>query len=258
MKKLLLAIAFVATTFSYGQTILDFEPGKTYNLGNNKGSTPFHAAATAANPVTDGINASATALSITKESGAPNWAFPIINQIGSDPGGWNFTGGKVMQLKVLSVNNTSFTLTFRPWVSGAFQELTQTFTGVTLNEWFVVEFDYSAVGDGWANRIDVWFNKDGGTADGDVFYIDDISQSTTPTLSTRNIINAKLDVYPNPTNGVVHISDVDGIDSVTISNINGQVLKTFSGQNSIDISDLVPGVYVLQADNGLIRKIIKQ
>jgi len=161
IKKFILLVALIAASITYGQTIiLDFEPGKTYNLGNNKGSSPYHAGATATNPVTDGINSSATAMSITKEVGAPDWAFPIINQIGSDPGGRNFTAGKVIRFKVMSVNQSAFTLTFRPWVGGANQELTQSFTGVTLNEWFEVEFDYSAVDDGWANRIDVWFNKD--------------------------------------------------------------------------------------------------
>jgi len=91
-----------------------------------------------------------------------------------------------------------------------------------------------------------------------VFYIDDISQSTLPTLKTEPSINIEMKVYPNPTSGLVHISDVSNVDSITISNVNGQVVKSFGAQNTIDISDLTAGIYILITDNGLIRKIIKQ
>ncbi len=261
MKKLLLLVTLIVTTTFNGQTtILDFEPGKTFNIGNNKGSSPQQDGIAAANPITNGINSSANAVSITLETSAPNWSFPIINEIGSVPGGWNFTNGKYMQIKVLSEDLTDFTLTLRPWVSGtaADPSVTQSFTGVTLNEWFIAEFDYSGIADGWANRIDVWFNKDGSVGAGEVFYIDDITQSSNATVSTKYIDNPKLNVYPNPTNGIVNISIVEGINTITVTNVNGQVLKTFPAQNAIDISDLVSGVYFLQADNGLNRKIIKE
>lgn len=91
-----------------------------------------------------------------------------------------------------------------------------------------------------------------------MFYIDDISQSTLPTLKTEPSINIEMKVYPNPTSGLVHISDVSNVDSITISNVNGQVVKSFGAQNTIDISDLTAGIYILITDNGLIRKIIKQ
>ena len=66
-----------------------------------------------------------------------------------------------------------------------------------------------------------------------------------------------INIYPNPTSGLVTISDISGISTIKITNSVGQVVKTFAAQTSIDISDLPKGIYILQANNGLKRKIVK-
>lgn len=261
MRKLLLINLLFISFVTLGQTkILDFEPDKTFGLANNNGTNTQFKPEIAANPVKDGINTSDTSVKITKEVGAPNWAFPFLNKIGSDPGGWNFTAGKVMQIKFMSVNKTDFTLTLRPWVNGAAvsDEIDLSFSGLELNKWYIAEFDYTAVADGWANRIDVWFNRNGGSDDGDVFYIDDITQSVAKTLNTEKFEFNNVKLYPNPTTGIIHFTGLENANSITIHNVIGQQVKKIKLENSlVDISDLNKGVYILKSDNGLQRKIVK-
>lgn len=78
------------------------------------------------------------------------------------------------------------------------------------------------------------------------------------TLNTSPIEFSELSVYPNPTTGIVNISDLSGVETITVSNVFGQVVKSYQAQSSIDISELTPGVYFFQANNGLKRKIIKE
>jgi len=68
----------------------------------------------------------------------------------------------------------------------------------------------------------------------------------------------KVELYPNPTNGLLHISDVSDMQRVTILNLLGQNVKTLEAANTIDVSDLNNGVYFLSTDTGLTRKFIKK
>ncbi len=231
MKNLLLAIAFVATTFSYGQDALSWSPAAADFPQAPSVTFQFAYTADAEVPI-GGIKLDFWAVSAPWTQGWKAWghntaALPagtgtVDITINIEPGSNVLNGnGDIMTKAELLVADPNG-------------------QGAPTNYYYEIrvstpkaEFNPPAVAKGFVSAI-------AGLAG-----LDD------------NALN-DLKVYPNPTSGVVNISDVDGIDSVTISNINGQVLKTFSGQNSIDISDLVPGVYVLQADNGLIRKIIKK
>ena len=65
-------------------------------------------------------------------------------------------------------------------------------------------------------------------------------------------------VYPSPTEGNLTISDLKGASTISVSNLVGVTIKTFASTNTIDISDLTPGVYIITTDNGLQRKIVKK
>ncbi|WP_462281889.1 T9SS type A sorting domain-containing protein, partial [Salinivirga cyanobacteriivorans] len=60
-----------------------------------------------------------------------------------------------------------------------------------------------------------------------------------------------FNIYPNPTNGVLHI-DVDGTNHVTIINAIGQVINTVkvNGQSTIDLSNNASGVYFIRLSSG--------
>jgi len=72
-------------------------------------------------------------------------------------------------------------------------------------------------------------------------------------------VKSVFSVYPNPsTNGLFHIESAAGVESVTVYNSLGQVVKTqkFNNENaSVRISDL-PGVYIMkvQTGNGVVSK----
>ena len=61
----------------------------------------------------------------------------------------------------------------------------------------------------------------------------------------------KCIIYPNPVKNKAYISQEAGINSITIININGKAIKSFSGNNisEIDVSDLSPGVYILKLES---------
>lgn len=72
-----------------------------------------------------------------------------------------------------------------------------------------------------------------------------------------------IKIYPNPSSKVIYI---DGINycCVDIMNLRGQLVyskKGLSNQNKIDISDLLPGIYIIKIksnQNLIVRKIVKR
>ena len=68
-----------------------------------------------------------------------------------------------------------------------------------------------------------------------------------------------IDVYPNPTNGLICI-DVEGLDRVEVYSITGQFIKEFKS-NEIDITCLEAGTYILKVHTSsgwVTKQIIKK
>jgi hypothetical protein len=63
-----------------------------------------------------------------------------------------------------------------------------------------------------------------------------------------------LSVYPNPSNGIFHLSQV--IEEGKIVNLNGQVLMTVKGK-ALDLSALPQGIYFLQSEWGTLQLMKK-
>ena len=87
----------------------------------------------------------------------------------------------------------------------------------------------------------------------------------TSDLSVELLDMDKVKVYPNPANDVINIANaVDSIEKVTITDLNGRVVKTVVlgvNEAQINISDLSQGVYLLNAtSNGatVTEKIVKK
>lgn len=85
-------------------------------------------------------------------------------------------------------------------------------------------------------------------------------QSTTCLLQTSipNITQNAGDiiqVYPNPTNGLINISE--GYESLKIYNIMGEIIASYSKSERVDISAFTPGIYLFQIDENY-RKVIKK
>jgi len=76
------------------------------------------------------------------------------------------------------------------------------------------------------------------------------------TASNQRLNFSSVKVYPNPTNSILNISGIKDTQTITIHNILGQQVKKFKNQETINVSDLTNGIYFLQTDNGLKRKIL--
>jgi polyhydroxybutyrate depolymerase len=87
-----------------------------------------------------------------------------------------------------------------------------------------------------------------------------LSQFVSP-LSVHSIIPGKnIEVYPNPVNNVLNIRS--GAENViTLKNELGQVLYQAADLNRLDLSDFMPGFYLLEVRSGneqLVVKVLKQ
>jgi len=61
--------------------------------------------------------------------------------------------------------------------------------------------------------------------------------------------NARFSVFPNPTEGVVHIKSTLSISRWTITDLSGSVVMvTTQISNQLDLSSLAAGTYVLSAE----------
>jgi len=71
----------------------------------------------------------------------------------------------------------------------------------------------------------------------------------------------KIDLFPNPTNGLPKIDTESDIYAISVFSINGELLQTVNGnQPVIDISNLETGIYFVKVTSShgiLVQKIIK-
>lgn len=88
-----------------------------------------------------------------------------------------------------------------------------------------------------------------------------------PGLSVDKLITtaSKISVFPNPTTGTLHINGMESALSIEVYNLMGNKIfqqnKGILPEASIDLSNVIPGVYILiiKTENGMVhRKIQKQ
>jgi hypothetical protein len=83
-------------------------------------------------------------------------------------------------------------------------------------------------------------------------------------LSTNSFSYSTINIYPNPTTGIVNISSTENsiIDKIEIVDVLGKTVATKTGNTSqVDISHLSNGMYVFKiysGENVSIKKIIKE
>jgi Secretion system C-terminal sorting domain len=82
-------------------------------------------------------------------------------------------------------------------------------------------------------------------------------------VTSKNNLESKISVYPNPTKDIINLDSKISISNFQILDISGRIIKEAnldSNQSSIIISDLQTGNYILRlnaAEGILIKKIIK-
>ena len=98
--------------------------------------------------------------------------------------------------------------------------------------------------------------------------IDNMSVAVTSSLSVEGFNTSDVELYPNPTNGLINIAgtDISNIKEISIFNQLGQRVMNLNASqlnnNSFDISDLNKGVYFVQlkdnSNNSKTMKIVKE
>ena len=76
-----------------------------------------------------------------------------------------------------------------------------------------------------------------------------LGEENTPDITETNIektIQAEFCIYPNPTDGIIHISTSDQHSNVQIYNSMGKIIYQGSYQKTVDISIFPPGLYILK------------
>jgi hypothetical protein len=89
-----------------------------------------------------------------------------------------------------------------------------------------------------------------------------------PTAINENIVDEKIDIYPNPFTNSITLSfgKVINLKEITILNSMGQIVKSITIKNNVDkidliLEDLHPGIYILKGYSNnqmFFRKIVKQ
>ena len=88
-------------------------------------------------------------------------------------------------------------------------------------------------------------------------YIDDILTST-----SYSFLNKNIHIFPNPTNGLIHVKSNNLFDilEITLVNVLGTTIEINPTNESIDLSDINSGIYFLsvKTSKGMItKKIVK-
>ena len=69
-------------------------------------------------------------------------------------------------------------------------------------------------------------------------------------LSIDDVYFNDLNVYPNPTTGVLNVDLTNPIDELSIMDISGKVVLTQKNSNTIDLQSLSKGLYILKITSG--------
>ncbi|MGN0033063.1 MAG: T9SS type A sorting domain-containing protein [Candidatus Limimorpha sp.] len=78
------------------------------------------------------------------------------------------------------------------------------------------------------------------------------------TTSLNSVNKQSLSIFPNPAKDIIRINNLEGNNEVSIITLQGQTIKKSDVTNdgNIDISDLNPGVYIINVGK-LVSKFIK-
>lgn len=87
------------------------------------------------------------------------------------------------------------------------------------------------------------------------------SQAECDALGIDELNTTLFNLYPNPANKSIYIDSKISVEKVSIYNVFGKLVKTFSMQNEYDISELSNGMYIINVETKKgtnTKKFIKQ
>lgn len=68
----------------------------------------------------------------------------------------------------------------------------------------------------------------------------------TITLGTSDISKNKIRIFPNPVSDFISISGLDDAGTIQIYNLDGRLVRSEIFDPKIDVSQLIPGIYILK------------
>ncbi|WP_303318330.1 T9SS type A sorting domain-containing protein [Flavivirga abyssicola] len=275
-KKLFLTVVIVTMTaiISYGQVLMlqDFEGlSDSDDFKSQKGHNDVRGDIIV-NPVANGVNNNAATKvgEYTSDAGS-QWHNLQVSTMSES----TTNNGKYFYFDFYIADRTQGTLTLKLYADNGSSESSNNviesphleYDVPAMGTWYTFEVDMTSKPDDrvintiglitdyaqWGTGGVYW----GTGAPASVYLIDNFRQSAT-VLSTSKYEIIKLGTHPNPTDGIINISNLSDVNKIDIYDLTGKFLKTFGAQSSIDISDLPVGVYILQADNGTRQKIVKK
>ncbi len=177
-----------------------------------------------------------------------------------------FENNNVIRMKIYSPIITAFNIKIEQQGNSSVSDSVTT-SNTTINEWEILEFDFSNSTTNVYNKFIMSFDFNGTTDT--TFYFDDLFLDVdTTTNNSIHFIDKMtfISVYPNPTTDYINfdIKTLNKNATVVIYSSNGKKLLTKSiknGVNQINISNFRNGLYFLQIEDGnrsFSSKIIKE
>src|SRR5690625_128811 len=208
-----------------------------------------------------------------------SWMLFGASSFNQDIGGWDVSN--VAGMASMFFEASSFNQDIGDW---DLSSLGQNNDGITAEYMFnnsgIDCENYSETLLGWANNLntaaDVILGADGMQYSPDAesyrnILINDLGWTIegdsegSCTLSVNSEMEITFDLYPNPTNDLVFISGLEGEESISLFNISGKLLHSFTTDNtevSIDMTQFSSGVYFLNIKTKdqiqTTKKVIKQ
>lgn len=120
------------------------------------------------------------------------------------------------------------------------------------------QYTHTFTADADTPTYQLWINLGGSV---NTYYIDDASLVDNTALGIEDFSkNDKISFYPNPVNDNLNISSDATIKSITISDVVGKTVRTIKNAEniqSINLSDLKQGMYILSTDTNKQFKFLK-
>lgn len=255
-----LAIAFAFTSVSYGQSP-SFTVTQTPTAVDENGesiSGPESFKMEIRNwPINDPIYVRIKVGSVPNAGGETDWfkladtEFQITGPASTNAAGFitvtNQEVGAMVTYNGVEKQGFNLDLEWSTWSQGA------------VGPWFGDAMPMTDGEDLILGGAGFWDFEFSGAAAVDVLGASVMAYNTPITTSTENLQFKDVKLFPNPTTDLMNISGLEDAAFIAIYNVIGQEVKRFAGTvSTMDISDLNNGIYILQSDNGLQRKIIKE
>lgn len=229
---------------------LSFELGNIHTVGFDGGS-----AVVIENADQSGVNSSAHALELTRLESGASWAGIIIYL--DEP--IDFSTQNTVKFDIYTEIAAGAVIIFKLESTTGADALELKVPTTTSSEWETIEIDCSEVLSGVYDKIVLIPNMiyPDAPGPGEVFLFDNIAQFDPNATSIDNVAQNNLLIYPNPTTGTLHMSNVDG-ETAKVFSLTGQLVHQATvTQGVVSVDHLNNGVYFVQVDQS-ICKIVKQ